>query len=152
MSSDPKYVLLPGEIPSATDRDVHYITSLKLINLYKVKSQECVVYEERLLKMQGSTYHRKNRWMLERLIPLAPDYYGAYKVPEGPMDADTLSMWDARCQRADAALTHAEEWKRLCMKEEERVAAEKAAKEKMAAPPPANPVWPFPTVYGKTPD
>ena len=40
-----KYMLHPGMVISRTDRDKHYISARKLIELYNLNRNECVIYD-----------------------------------------------------------------------------------------------------------
>ena len=68
-----KYVLCPGFVTSKTDRDKHWISADKLIQLYGVNRQECIMFGEK-----GFDYKKKG------LIFLAPRYNGDYEVSKCP--------------------------------------------------------------------
>lgn len=73
MAKQIKYVVVPGRVISANDRDIHYIGAARLMVLYKVDPKECVVYygDERDFG--------KN---LEGLIRLYPRGDGNYELPK----------------------------------------------------------------------
>lgn len=63
-----KYLVMPGNMPSKNDGDIHYISAQKLISLYGVNKNECVIAGER-----SSSYNNK-------LIILSPRYDGDYTL------------------------------------------------------------------------
>ena len=153
--TDPIYVLLPGEVTSINDGQRHQISSRQLISCYKVPAHLCVVYESSKVDAQGSLYHKPNRWKLEQLTPLAPDFYGVYKIPEGKLNEESLASFDRAADRAD-------EWLKAQAQEKERLKKEKLAESakvvevgKIAGWPvevDKKTPWPFPVVHGKIPD
>lgn len=77
MSTPKKYVLHPGYVRSAIDGDIHHISDVKLIQLYRVNPRECI---------QDSIY-KEGEWMrgytieeLQKLIHLYPRQDGDYRV------------------------------------------------------------------------
>lgn len=72
-----KYMVIPGYVRSATDGQPHFISVGKLIELYGVKINECVV--------QVSTPHQskgRNPEYFGDLIPLRPRADGDYSLPK----------------------------------------------------------------------
>lgn len=67
--SKPKYMLCPGYVFSRNDGDRHYIGVEKLIELYGVKREDCIVKPI-------------NGWVPRGLIQLHPRYDGKYEVPK----------------------------------------------------------------------
>lgn len=67
-----KYVLHPGFVYSKTDGDRHYISADKLIRLYKVRPNNCVLHREHS-HFEG----------MKGMIHLFPRYDGNYEVPNG---------------------------------------------------------------------
>lgn len=68
--SEKKYLICPGNVRSINDNQVHYITAGQLMNLYKVKPEECVIYNEKTgygLQFKG-------------LRSLGPKYNGDYSL------------------------------------------------------------------------
>lgn len=154
MSNGPKYVLLPNDVYSATDGDKHFINTQKLTFLYKVSALECAVYDARRVETEGSHYHKLNKWKLEQLIPLEPDFYGKYVIPDQRLSAEDLKMYDHRAEWADEAL-------RLHSQRREREQAKLNERTRLAvglgitSSDPLNKVphyWPFPVAHGKIPD
>lgn len=71
-----KYKLHPNFIFSIKDNDMHYISSLKLIQLYRVRDTDCKT-------CYGCATNKPNLCSSEKgLIDLYPDYLGEYKIPE----------------------------------------------------------------------
>lgn len=65
-----KYVVLPGDVQSKNDGQIHYIGAGQLMRLYNVDPRECVV-------------HRfGDHWFPEydKLIQLSPRYDGNYTL------------------------------------------------------------------------
>ena len=73
--SEVKYLVLDGFVTSATDGQRHYVSAARLMGLYNVSPDECLVWNS--LKMQG--YDRK--W-LDSLARLHPKSDGDYRIPE----------------------------------------------------------------------
>ncbi len=44
--NDKKYVIFPGNVISPYDGDEHYISANKLIELYKVDRDECIIIHD----------------------------------------------------------------------------------------------------------
>ena len=65
----PKYLVIPGNIRSKNDGDLHYITAHQLIQLYRVDPDECIVYSPQYPLRE-----------LE-LIPLTVRFDGEYEIP-----------------------------------------------------------------------
>lgn len=65
-----KYLLLGGSIPSNNDRDVHYISSKRLCELYGVNPRDCyfIDSEEQLIGFN-----------LDNLLILTPLIHGQYR-------------------------------------------------------------------------
>ena len=63
-----KYLLFPGLIRSRHDGERHFISKEKLIRLYKVRPEECIVFEKGI-----------SRKRISKLIPLSPRFYGDYE-------------------------------------------------------------------------
>lgn len=66
-----KYIVIPGRVRSGTDGDTHFITSVRLMELYKVEPAECYVVKE------GDVDALKR---LPRLPTLRPRYDGDYRI------------------------------------------------------------------------
>lgn len=68
-----KYLVLPRRIPSKNDGDFHFISAMKLIELYRVPRSECLIIQpgERL-PPPGFTEE-----FLYGLIKLQPRYDGS---------------------------------------------------------------------------
>lgn len=71
-----KYLLCPGMVDSAKDRDSHYISAKQLMVLYRVRPDECVVDDDRRDRLSGAD----REWLAE-LIVLAPRFDGDYSMP-----------------------------------------------------------------------
>lgn len=67
-----KYVLHGAHIHSKNDSDRHYISAAKLVELYKLDREECILIdlEDNQNKFRG----------LEDKIHLYPDYNGDYTI------------------------------------------------------------------------
>lgn len=71
-----KYLVLPGFVTSRNDGDRHFIDARKLMMLYKVNPEECVIRPD-------ITRHEHRAWKEpEGLIHLYPRYDGNYNLPE----------------------------------------------------------------------
>lgn len=66
-----KYIIYPGFVTSQWDGERHYINARKLMILYNVHPNECVIADE--LFPQFNIYG---------LIPLRPSYSGNYSLGE----------------------------------------------------------------------
>lgn len=66
-----KYLLCPGPVRSNKDNDVHFVTSNQLIELYNVKSSECIT---------NTPEHTKG--IKHDLIKLYPRSSGNYRIEE----------------------------------------------------------------------
>jgi hypothetical protein len=66
-----KYLLMPGYIRSAHDRDWHYIGAGRLAELYGVPMSECVVHKRGL-----------SLRLYPGLIHLSPSLIGRYELPK----------------------------------------------------------------------
>lgn len=72
--NDLTYAVFPGDILSAHDTDVHFVSARRLIELYGVDPSECVViHDEERVGRSGIN--------LDELIHLRPSV-GAYQIPE----------------------------------------------------------------------
>lgn len=70
-----KYGLCPGYVVSKNDNQEHYITSRKLIQLYNVDPNECIVFglgRPKLLEEMGVD--------IDNLILLTPKHDGNYII------------------------------------------------------------------------
>lgn len=64
-----RYLLIPGEVGSPADKQVHYVTAAKLQHLYQVRPADCRIYEaDRSLSQ------------FNRCILLTPQYSGNYSI------------------------------------------------------------------------
>jgi hypothetical protein len=66
-----KYLVIPGNVRSRNDGDIHYISARQLMQLYGVNPDECVIYDNRFGGRQYS----------DELIPLRPMFNGNYTLP-----------------------------------------------------------------------
>lgn len=66
-----KYVVYPGLVDSLNDGVTHYVSAPKLIELYNVYPQECIICHSRK-DLVG--------YDVSKLIPLFPDRTGKYKL------------------------------------------------------------------------
>jgi hypothetical protein len=73
MSSQKKYLIIPGWVFSQNDEDRHYINAQMLIHLYKVDPQECMIQH---------SDSRDLRRDVEGLIKLYPKTSGNYELPK----------------------------------------------------------------------
>ena len=65
-----EFLIVPGEVTSINDGDVHYISAHQLINLYGVQRDECIIVRE------------DTRGFPEGLLHLEPSYEGDYSLPD----------------------------------------------------------------------
>lgn len=65
-----KYIILPGWVRSKSDRQLHFINHDKLIHLYGLNKDECVIINNDLLSLPNKYKH---------LPILEPRYNGDYK-------------------------------------------------------------------------
>jgi hypothetical protein len=72
MSSQKKYLIIPGWVFSKNDEDRHYINAQMLIRLYKVDPHECMIQH---------SDSRDLRRDVEGLIKLRPKTSGNYELP-----------------------------------------------------------------------
>jgi len=68
-----KYGIVPGEIPSKYDGQIHYITAARLMSLYGVNPAECVTLDKA---------EEAKAIMRTDLIILKPRYDGDYTLPK----------------------------------------------------------------------
>jgi hypothetical protein len=75
-----KYVLFPGWIRSRSDNQRHYISYVKLANLYGVDLKECIVMPD----VDSPQYHTELQRLadMRELIMLHPQYDGNYTISE----------------------------------------------------------------------
>jgi len=81
MSTQPKYLLMPGAVQSKFDGQVHYIGALQLAHLYGVPMSDCIV-----MPPQTPANHRDRMSLLDRvrtgeLVGLVPRDDGNYTLP-----------------------------------------------------------------------
>ena len=75
-----KYAVFAGLVPSAHDRDMHWISAAQLMRLYGVPPKECVaVYVEGGGLLSPGMRGRHGRSALSGLIHLRPRYAGDYR-------------------------------------------------------------------------
>lgn len=65
-----KYVLYPGVVTSKYDGQRHFISAATLMRLYRVRPEECLIYDANEPKEK-----------YQDLIPLSPKYNGNYEIP-----------------------------------------------------------------------
>ena len=70
-----KYLLCPGNIHSWNDNDIHYISAIKLKDLYKVSMNECLILNNRISIKRAENEYQNLYW----LIPLVD---GQYIIPK----------------------------------------------------------------------
>lgn len=68
-----KYIVFPGYIDSSNDKQTHYISSNELMLLYKVRPEECIVFNPK-----DKTHKMKQ--FIDGLIELRPRYDGEYSL------------------------------------------------------------------------
>lgn len=71
------YAVYPGYVVS-NDGDKHFITAVKLMELYSVQPCLCLVVNPR--NHYSSTEYSRLMEVVEELIPLRPNSNGAYKL------------------------------------------------------------------------
>lgn len=71
-----KYVVVPGEVVSATDGQTHFIGAGRLMQLYRVHPRDCVVYRN-----EQSLFGYTEKQRLE-MYWLMPRYDGCYAITE----------------------------------------------------------------------
>ena len=73
-----KYVLVGGYVKSINDSDIHYVSSDKLMELYKIRpEQRLSSYTEEDLRVNGG-----------KLTFLYPDHLGKYEIPKEELCLD----------------------------------------------------------------
>jgi len=77
MMKGKKYVVIPGEVRSRNDGDMHYLDAPKLMRLYGVRHHECIVMKGDL--PPELEYKMALRYGLEILMPR---YDGNYLLTE----------------------------------------------------------------------
>lgn len=78
-----KYAVYPGYVLSKADGQHHFIDATRLMFLYRVKPDECMIVRALdLTYMSGSEYWRQLA-RAEMLIPLRPRHDGDYTLPTG---------------------------------------------------------------------
>jgi hypothetical protein len=71
MRTERKYLVVPGRVRSQNDGDEHFIGAARLMTLYGVEPNECVIAPE-----------NREGWRAPgHLIVLAPRYDGDYSIP-----------------------------------------------------------------------
>lgn len=81
-----KYLVIPGFVISQYDGDKHFISSLQLIRLYRVRREECIICDTREMlerRYQTSSLHEisqilNRQYNNSNLIVLHPRYDGDY--------------------------------------------------------------------------
>jgi hypothetical protein len=76
--NSPKYLIMPGQVKSATDGQSHFISAFKLMNLYGVRLRDCLIYPT-----GSSTRDQIRQRELDRrteLIRLGPRNDGKYQL------------------------------------------------------------------------
>lgn len=88
--ADPRYILCPGDVISDTDGDIHFISAVRLVKLYRLPREATVVYVSR-------TGHYPIGFVPdpERDVVLRPDPTGRYTLPE-PKKPPTLREFRTR--------------------------------------------------------
>lgn len=70
-----KYLVISGPVRSQYDGEIHHIAAGRLIELYRVKPAECVVYQHE------AVYSAHDLASFEKLDVLAPSPSGDYRLP-----------------------------------------------------------------------
>ena len=75
-----KYAVFPGNVRSASDGQIHFIDARRLVHLYGVRWDECVVVPTRF------EHYRQRELLMQRiseqgLIKLHPRSSGYYALP-----------------------------------------------------------------------
>lgn len=78
MMNRKRYILFPGKVMSSSDGQIHNVSTLQLLKLYKVPFAECRSYPESI---------RKTYIPQPGDIILRPDYSGKYTLPEAETEA-----------------------------------------------------------------
>lgn len=72
-----KYLVFPGHVRSRHDGEEHLITAMRLMELYKVNPEECIVVGD--LNEAGRIMEEEPRF--KDMIHLAPRWDGDYTLP-----------------------------------------------------------------------
>lgn len=78
MRVEKNFIVVPGPVNSKFDGDRHYISATRLMDLYRVKREECVVIEN---SRNAYLYGR-----YEGCLILEPRYHGDYDLPDVLVD------------------------------------------------------------------
>lgn len=70
ISRNVKYLVVPGYIESKNDSNRHYINANKLMRLYNVNPNDCLIYKKESRGIDFKDYH-----------VLGVDYQGKYQIP-----------------------------------------------------------------------
>ncbi len=70
-----KYLIIPGNVTSQVDGDIHYVSPKDLMALYKVSPEECEILDKRVI----SSFHSIDT-AYPGLIHLFPRSDGNYKL------------------------------------------------------------------------
>lgn len=68
-----KYLVIGGEVTSKNDRQRHYVSARRLVDLYRVRIGECILFDD---QEQIPPYYNELG-----LVVLRPDYEGRYELP-----------------------------------------------------------------------
>lgn len=74
-----KYIVYPGYVCSVNDGQIKFINGEKLIKLYNVNPDECIIYD-----VDDKKYHSKQKMKgidVDILIELRPSHFGDYSIP-----------------------------------------------------------------------
>jgi len=74
---DKKYLVFPGKVISRHDGDSHFITADKLIRLFGVKREECIIINS--LDEAGRIMNTEPGF--QKMIHLSPRWDGDYTLP-----------------------------------------------------------------------
>lgn len=68
---EPEFLVVPGPVTSQTDGDRHYVNAWRLMDLFGVRADECVI-------LKSAFMYKK----YEGLYFLTPQYDGDYSLPD----------------------------------------------------------------------
>lgn len=80
MTSQKKYLVIPGNIRSRNDRGIHYISANQLMQLYGVNPRECLIYDDKRALFDRITGDHQNKEIFDGLIKLTPRVDGNYRL------------------------------------------------------------------------
>ena len=71
-----KYLVFQNEVVSKSDGDIHFISAIKLMELYNVKPKNCII-----IRTEQDRIVHNHDIHNSKLIKLFPKFNGDYSIP-----------------------------------------------------------------------